>query len=293
MAPNGIPLNRTVAVCGSFNFEQDTWLFSDLVLLRAVLPHSENDTYLTCINLEKAHRVQSLRLHGHPAAERLVLPAPEASWVTKCEKKELKQRFLTVVQDAVKETKPGDRLIVAIVGHGTDGGAIGLGEYHRLYSPSHPKLLQPRELLNLLRDCVGSVTILLNSCHSGEWHIAAREMGFCLDSESGGITIISRGYNQEEIFSHPESASGEYRGEYFMNVVTGELYKEYDLFLPRPEIIGGRPTGDYFPQSNISLSVSTAVKTRTTNITDFTNNIGTDLFFFFVTHYLYSDDLSL
>ncbi|KAF8457384.1 hypothetical protein BGX38DRAFT_1265682 [Terfezia claveryi] len=277
MASNDIALYRTVAVCGSFNFERDAWLFSDLVLLRAVLPHSEHDTYLTCVNLEKAHRVQSLRLHGHPAAERLVLPDPEASWITKCKKKELKQRFLAVVRNAVKETKVRDRLIVAIVGHGIDGGAIGLGEHRRLYSPSHPKLLQPIELLDLLRDCVGGVTLLLNSCHSGEWHIAARGMGLCLEPESGGITIISTGYNQEVIYSHPESASEHYRGSYFMNVVTGELYKDYDLFLPRPQIIEGQSTRNYFPQSNISQSASTVVRTRTSNITDFTSNIGRDL----------------
>jgi len=106
-----------------------------------------------------------------------------------------------------------------------------------------------------LQDCVGSVTILLNSYHSGEWHIAAREMGPCLDSESGGVTIISRGYNQEEIFSHPESASEGYREGYFMNVVKGGLYKEYDSFLLRPEIIEGRPIGTTF-RSQTSLNQS-------------------------------------
>ena len=40
-------------------------------------------------------------------------------------------------------------------------GQIGLGEHLRLYSPSHLKLLQPTELLDLLRDCVGGVTIRL------------------------------------------------------------------------------------------------------------------------------------
>jgi len=63
-----------------------------------------------------------------------------------------------------------------------------------------------------------------------------------------------------------------------MNVVAGELYKEYDLLLPRPEIIESQLTGEYSLRSNISPQpASTAVKTRTTNLTDFTDNIGRDL----------------
>ena len=97
-----------------------------------------------------------------------------------------------------------------------------------------PALLRAEEVYDVLRECAGNCTVLVNACASGQWRkTAARRLPGSLDH---GFTLCTRGTEEEPIYSHHGSGSGEYCGGFYINGIAGRLYEEVGLFIS-PDLI--------------------------------------------------------
>ena len=119
-------------------------------------------------------------------------------------------------------------------------------------------------------DCQGVVTVIVNTCHSGCWNEAAVALGLANDESK--ITIQADG----EIQSQKESESECYRGGYYINSLTGQLYQKYNLFLPRLTLVNSESIIRFQPTNLIPEHVSCGTRTRTTGLL-----YGAACFFFF------------
>ena len=107
-----------VAVCGPHSFKGNEWIFSDFGMLRGLLPVSESDNFLTCVNLDLEKRLKSIRLHRQPTTDRTTmdLPLSDLSWVARVKKPQLKDSFLEKVTQAVAKAASFDHVLIAISG---------------------------------------------------------------------------------------------------------------------------------------------------------------------------------
>lgn len=260
--------SRIVAVCGCVHFDRDAWLFSDFTLLHSLAPQSPGDVWLTCKNLATPRRQEKLRLHGEPTAPRVLMPqeAPSSgtSWWMKVPQKDLKTTFLGTLSSSIQATRPDDRLVVIIVGHGAESGDVGVGEDRVLQRIRCPRLLRPEEVLCRIRDCQGAVTLIVNTCHSGRWAEQAAMLG--LANDKSNISILVRCQAESEIWSHKESESMCTRGGYYINCLTGQFYQEYDLFLPRPVQVEGEDVVRFRATNLTPETVASAARTRITGL---------------------------
>ena len=107
-----------VAVCGPYHFNNDSWFFSDFVMLRGLLPHSDTDIYLSCVNLNTEERKKKIRAHGEPTAARIDMETVlmDVSWLTKVKRSALKSTFLHKLEDTARKASVNDRLLVIVSG---------------------------------------------------------------------------------------------------------------------------------------------------------------------------------
>ncbi|KAF8416213.1 hypothetical protein EV426DRAFT_433611 [Tirmania nivea] len=211
-------------------------------MLRGLLPHSDTDIYLTCVNLNTEERKEKIRAHGEPTAERIDMEAvlTDMSWLTTVKRSALKSTFLNRLQNTARTASVTDRVLVIVSGHGElESGDIAIGEYGRLMSfHRDPALLRAEEVYAVLRECAGNCTVLVNAYASGQWtKTAAQLLPGSLDHR---ITLCTRGTEGEEIYSHHLSGSGEFCGGFYINGVAGRLYEEVGLHFPQPHIVNGK-----------------------------------------------------
>ena len=112
------PRLLVVAVCGPYQFEKDSWFFADFVLLRGILPRAHTEIYLTCVNLDTDERIEWIKAHGEPTAERIDMGeiVKDLSWISKVKKHALKSTFLRKLQGVVREARAIDRVLVVVSG---------------------------------------------------------------------------------------------------------------------------------------------------------------------------------
>ena len=91
---------------------------SDFVMLRGISLQADTDVYLTCVNLDTRERIEKIRAHGEPTAERIDMEAivKDLSWVTKVKKHALKSTFLGKLQDTIRTATAIDRVLVVVSG---------------------------------------------------------------------------------------------------------------------------------------------------------------------------------
>ncbi|KAF8424361.1 hypothetical protein EV426DRAFT_712170 [Tirmania nivea] len=146
--------------------------------------------------MDTPKRREKLRLHGEPSASRVLIPTTQTDtsehfgWVTQCLARDLKTKFLDELSTRARATRFGERLVVIIVGHGGKGGGVGISEHRRVQWGRCLRLLQPSEVLRIVMDSQGAVTVVVNTCHSGCWNEAAVVLG--LANYDSNITILAR-----------------------------------------------------------------------------------------------------
>jgi len=162
----------------------------------------------------------------------------------------LKRTSLASLQQAAARSSKSDRILVLINGHGIFHdvqnqvpGSIGIGNN----VVGTAQYLSPLDVVTALRGTKADITVILNSCYSGQWVNAAQ---LC------NMTILARCSDTGEVLSFPASHSGQYRGGFFPYYFGDRLYNEYGPFFPRPPILqaagGSHRFVDAFPATNLS-----------------------------------------
>ena len=257
----------------------DAWLLEDMALLHDTLPTGGDVIWLSSIKPQDFN--SAVQRHGHPRARRVLLPSSSTggsfSWLTTVKARRLKSRFLEELSRMAEFSKSGDMLIVCINTHGTREygmeGAVQIG--HKWMG--HTRWVECREVLRIIKRCLGNTTLIVNACYSGYWVDAAFDLGL----DSGRVTVITGSGRMGEIHSHSLSGSGKFRGGYFLNNLVARLYKEYSLFFPRPSILRDGLNIEYytpFPDSNLDIvRITNPIRVTRSNLKSVMDDICQDM----------------
>ena len=240
---------------GSPHSRRDAWLHSDFVLWHDLLSDggATEEIFMTCANLSADIAPHVLHSHGHPNGPRLLLNQRFSGygWASRYEKHALKSEFLNGVARLAAESTNDDRLVIIIIGHGSNvAGQIGIGESRRALRAAKPILLHPDEVFGRLHQGTfkGEATLIINSCYSGKWAQAAEHLGMV--GVHSGVTVLTRCLPDAKVYAFPGSASAKHRGGFFSNVAVDRVLQAFVRFLPRPSVIASSPV--VFPEHNIT-----------------------------------------
>lgn len=87
-------------------------------MLRGILPRAHTEIYLTCVKFGTDERIEKIKVHGEPTAERVDMGevVKDLYWISKVKKHVLKSTFLSKLQDAVRTARAIDRILVVVSG---------------------------------------------------------------------------------------------------------------------------------------------------------------------------------
>lgn len=255
-------------------------MIANMRMYHSTTSHVQDAKWFTAIDMA-AHNAQT-NLHGHPNAERLIIDDCGAGreswdWATRVPPTELKARFVISVRNAARAAREGDRLVVFIVGHGSQAsrtkGHVFVGEHSAFNGAT---LLRPEDVLIPASRSRGNTTVVVDACYSGTWGSALDLLGAGRSSR-GTIALLTRSSADNETLSFPRSNSRRYRGSYFAHFLAEGLYLEYDICFPHPDVIGdGGGRVNLFAPSNVSdqqLRRAPMVPIRRTGFVEFMQNI--------------------
>ncbi|KAI9801220.1 MAG: hypothetical protein M1825_003494 [Sarcosagium campestre] len=215
---------RVIAILGSTDASPkgDGWMFADFCILNQLLRNQGiEQVWWHATDFDNAVDEFGPIIHGQPHRARKVVcsSGQSLSHLRFCPVRELRERFLRNLQQFGADSKPGDRLLIILIGHGSIEPDLGLliGELDptdpqtHVMDPDSPEF-DPRYRITR-QDVEQNLTtmspfatrcILSNSCYSGGW--------ICSNSSRSVMAAVN---DENESVSVQRSASGAYRGSYF------------------------------------------------------------------------------
>ena len=227
------PTVRVCGVCGALDPAEDDWMVANMRMYHSTTSHVQDAKWFTAIDMA-AYNAQT-NLHGHPNAERLIIDdcgtgRESWDWATRVPPMELKARFVISVRNAARAAREGDRLVVFIVGHGSQASRTkghGFVGEHSVFNST--TLLRPEDVLITASRSRGNTTVIVDACYSGTWGSALDLLGAGRSSR-GTIALLTRSIADNETLSFPWSNSRRYQGSYFAHFLADGLYLEFCLF---------------------------------------------------------------
>ena len=113
---------RVCGMCGSLDLAEEDWMVANMRMYHSTTSHVQDAKWFTAIEMA-AHDSQT-NLHGHRHAEHIIIDdcgtgRESWDWATRVHSTELKARFVVSVRNSARVSREGDRLVVFIVGHGS------------------------------------------------------------------------------------------------------------------------------------------------------------------------------
>ena len=205
---------RVVAILGITDadpYDGDGWLASDFCLLNQLIrDQGLEQVWFHTLDFAQTASEHGPIVHGQPHRTRKVVyqEGMTLGHLRHCPEETLKDDFLKCVQRMASDSKPGDRLLVILLGHGFEPPDLGLsvGDWDELDEECRKTyLIQTDDINNALQSHpFVSKCVISNSCFSGNW--------ICSNSSRSAIVAVG---DRMESDSFSRSANGTYRGSYF------------------------------------------------------------------------------
>ena len=210
VVPEVSPNTRILAILGADNPDPvngDGWMVADYCLLNHMLrEQGDEQIWLHAVDFEAARVAYGPILHGQSHRERRIVYDQNIplAHLRRSPIGTLKAAFMQELSRMVAASKPDDRLLLILIGHGnTTPFGLGLGNDEDTQSNW---VVTPDDMDEFLKrlDPAASQCIISTCCYAGGW--------ICSNASRSSILAVA---TKNESDSFNESKSGNFRGGYF------------------------------------------------------------------------------
>lgn len=227
---------RVLAILGTLDPDPaggDGWIVADFCLLNQLLrDQCIEQKWLHGLDFNAALSEYGPMIHGQPHRSRKIVyqDGMSLAHLAYCPEDDLKSTFMSELSRMARQSKPNDRILIILLGHGSEPPEFGLciGDHPLIsdYASISQYTLQTRYLITKDEVETGlshshstvSRCNISNSCYAGNW--------MCSNNSRSAIVAVG---TDEQSDSLPRSQSSNFRGSYFTAALCQALRQTHTI----------------------------------------------------------------